>query len=58
MAQNNNIVFIDTSKECIQMMAKMSKDALKASGKIITDTLKEKVNVAEISKDYNDSNRL
>lgn len=39
------VEFIDTSKECIAMMKKLSKDALKQGGKIVTDVLKEKVPV-------------
>jgi len=42
---NARIEFIDTSKECVNMMKKLSKDALKDGGKIVTDILKEKVNV-------------
>lgn len=46
MAMNNTEVqFVDTSKECIQMMKKLAKQGLKASGKIITKTLKEKIPV-------------
>ena len=40
---NSKITFIDTSNECIQMMKKLSKDALKQSGKIITSKLQEKI---------------
>ena len=39
------IEFIDTSKECIQMMKKLSKDALKLGGKVVTKKLQEKVSV-------------
>lgn len=39
------VQFIDTSKECVDMMKKLSKDALKAGGKIVTDILKEKMPV-------------
>lgn len=40
-----NVQFVDTSKECIQMMKKLSKQGLKASGKVITKALKEKIPV-------------
>ena len=40
-----NVTFIDTSQECIKMMSKLSKNALKKGGKIVTDILKQKVNV-------------
>ena len=43
--ENVKIEFIDTSKECIDMMKKLAKNALKESGKIVTDILKEKINV-------------
>lgn len=42
---NTKIEFVDTSKECILMMKKLSKDALKQSGKIITNVMKEKMSV-------------
>lgn len=42
---NNEVKFVDTSKECIQMMKKLSKEGLKASGKVITKTLKSKIPV-------------
>ena len=42
---NAKVEFIDTSKECVNMMKKLSKDALKEGGKIVTSILKEKVNV-------------
>ena len=42
---NTEIKFVDTSKECIDMMKKLSKQGLKASGKIITKVLKEKIPV-------------
>ena len=42
---NIKVEFVDTSKECIDMMKKLSKQGLKASGKIITKTLKEKIPV-------------
>lgn len=42
---NQQVQFVDTSKECIQMMKKLSKEGLKASGKIITRTLKTKIPV-------------
>lgn len=46
MATSNiKIEFIDTSKECIDMMKKITKDSLKQSGKIVTNVLKEKINV-------------
>lgn len=41
----NNVRFVDTSKECIQMMKKLSKDALKLGGKEVTNILKEKMPV-------------
>lgn len=44
MSKKPETVFIDTSKESKQMMVKLSKDALKASGKIVTSILREKVN--------------
>lgn len=40
-----NVTFIDTSQECIKMMSKLSKNALKKGGKIVTNILKQKVNV-------------
>ena len=40
---NCKVEFIDTSKECINMMKKLSKDALKEGGKIVTSVLKNKV---------------
>ena len=43
--ENSKIDFIDTSQECIKMMRKLSKDALKEGGKIVTKTLKEKIPV-------------
>lgn len=42
---NTRVEFVDTSKECMQMMKKLSKQGLKASGKIITKTLKTKIPV-------------
>ena len=39
------IEFIDTSKECIQMMKKLSKDALKLGGKVVTKKLQDKIPV-------------
>ena len=44
---SNNIKFefIDTSSECINMMIKLTKSALKDGGKIVTDILKEKIPV-------------
>ena len=42
---NTEIQFIDTSEECIEMMKKLSKQGLKASGKIITKNLKSKIPV-------------
>ena len=41
----SKVEFIDTSQECIQMMKKLSKDALKQGGKVVTDILKEKIPV-------------
>lgn len=43
--ENTKIEFIDTSQECIAMMKKLSKEALKQGGKIVTNKLKEKVPV-------------
>lgn len=43
--ENTKIEFIDTSQECIKMMKKLSKDALKQGGKIVTNKLKEKIPV-------------
>ena len=43
--ENTRIEFIDTSQECIKMMKKLSKDALKQGGKIVTSKLKEKIPV-------------
>ena len=43
--ENTRIEFIDTSQECIKMMKKLSKDALKQGGKIVTNELKEKLPV-------------
>lgn len=40
-----NVEFTDTSKECIQMMTKLSKNALKKGGKIVTNVLKSKMRV-------------
>lgn len=37
------IKFVDTSKECIQMMKKLSKDAFKKCGKEINEKIKEKI---------------
>ena len=42
---SSKVEFIDTSKECIDMMKKLSKDALKEGGKIVTNVLKKKVPV-------------
>jgi len=42
---NVKVEFVDTSKECIEMMKKLSKQGLKASGKVITKVLKEKIPV-------------
>ena len=41
--ENVKIEFIDTSQECIKMMRKLSKDALKQGGKVVTNVLKEKL---------------
>lgn len=43
--ENTKIEFIDTSQECIAMMKKLSKDALKQGGKVVTNVLKEKLPV-------------
>ncbi len=37
------IEFIDTSKECIDLMRKYAKEGLKASGKVITKILKDDI---------------
>lgn len=42
---NVEVKFIDTSKETVDLLKKLSKDGLKASGKIITKILKEKIPV-------------
>lgn len=42
---NNEVKFIDTSHECKQLMVKLSKEALKNSGKIITKILRDTVPV-------------
>lgn len=42
---NSKVEFVDTSKECIAMMKKLSKDALKKGGKVVTDIMKEKIPV-------------
>ena len=39
------VQFIDTSKECISYMKKLSKDALKSGGKVVTKVLQEKLPV-------------
>lgn len=45
MAYEQRVEFIDTSQECIAMMKKLSKDALKQGGKVVTDILKTKIPV-------------
>ena len=45
MAYETKVEFVDTSAECIAMMTKLSKDALKQGGKVVTDILKDKVPV-------------
>ena len=45
MSNKVDIKFIDTSKETVDMLKKLSKDGLKAGGKIITKILKEKIPV-------------
>ena len=42
---NDKIEFIDTSSECINMMIKLTKSALKDGGKIVTDVLKQEIPV-------------
>ena len=42
---NSKIQFIDTSAECKKMMVKLSKDALRNSGKVITKILRSTVPV-------------
>lgn len=42
---NAEVKFIDTSKETVDLLKKLSKDGLKSSGKIITKILKEKIPV-------------
>ena len=39
------VEFIDTSQECIKMMTKLSKDALKEGGKVVTNILKKEIPV-------------
>lgn len=43
MSNNVKFTYIDTSQETIQMMTKLSKDALKAGGKVVTKILKESI---------------
>lgn len=48
MATNSNNIkfeFIDTSSECINMMIKLTKSALKDGGKVVTEKLKEQLPV-------------
>ena len=39
----NSVNFVDTSKECIDLMKKYAKEGLKASGKVITKILKNDI---------------
>lgn len=39
----NSVRFVDTSKECIDLMKKYAKEGLKASGKVITKILKNDI---------------
>lgn len=39
----NSVKFVDTSKECIDLMKKYAKEGLKASGKVITKILKNDI---------------
>lgn len=41
----SKVEFIDTSKECVDMMKKLTKEAMKQGGKIVIDILKEKMPV-------------
>lgn len=43
MSNGPQVSFIDTSKECIDLMKKYAKDGLKAGGKVITKILKEDI---------------
>lgn len=43
--ENVKVEFTDTSKECILMMTKLSKKALRKGGKIVTKVLKDKIPV-------------
>lgn len=45
MNNNSEVKFIDTSEEVIQLMTKLSKQALKAGGKVVTKILKQNINV-------------
>ena len=45
MSNQVKVEFIDTSKECIDLMRKYAKDGLKAGGKVITNILKEEIPV-------------
>lgn len=40
---NEKILFVDTSKECIDLLRKYAKEGLKSSGKIITKILKNDI---------------
>lgn len=42
---NSSVEFIDTSKECVNMMKKLTKEAMKQGGKLVVDILKEKIPV-------------
>lgn len=39
----NSVKFVDTSKECIDLMKKYAKEGLKAGGKVITKILKDEI---------------
>ena len=41
---NEKILFVDTSKECIDLLRKYAKEGLKSSGKIMTKILKNDIN--------------
>lgn len=43
MSSNSNVEFIDTSKECYKQMVNLSKNALKAGGKVVTKILRENI---------------
>ena len=45
MSDTTKVEFIDTSKECYKEMVNLSKQALKAGGKVVTKILRENVSV-------------